>query len=359
MEVAREAFQALGRTYGEIDDSDGLIGEVATDLAQAHLEACLTARPDPVETAEWLVRCLLDEVNDAADIDLFDYREVLGDPGLAQARTLVVAAWRANPKGWAEKHLMERLLKAEGESVDALVEVHAADLAPNGHTHLVIATELEAAGRTDEALEWAERGLQETVSAWGPDEGLVAFLCERYERADRLGEVVAVRRNLLHARPSLAAYRHLRTAARAAGTGEGAERADALQVLRVVAQTKNGRGCNGSVLVDALMDDNDLRAAWQVATDGYADQRHWLALADRIRDPQPAHALTVYLRWIEPLRKQTGDTTYERLAELLLSARACHRALGSEAEFATYLAALLTEQKRKRKLMAILDQHGL
>ncbi|MEV6957431.1 hypothetical protein [Streptomyces sp. NPDC051183] len=133
---------------------------------------------------------------------------------------------------------MERLLKADGDSVDALVEVHAADLAPNGHTHLLIARE-------------------------------------------------------------------------------------------------------------------------QAAADGYADQRQWLALADRIRDGQPAEALGVYLRWIEPLRGQTGDRTYERLVELLLSARACHRTLGTEAEFDTYVAALRADQKRKRKLMAVLDQHGL
>ncbi|MGN9790363.1 hypothetical protein ACTMTU_04565 [Streptomyces sp. OZ13] len=36
--------------------------------------ACLTARPDPVETAEWLVSHLLDDANDATDTDLFDYR---------------------------------------------------------------------------------------------------------------------------------------------------------------------------------------------------------------------------------------------------------------------------------------------
>ncbi len=47
------------------------------------------------------------------------------------------------------------------------------------------------------------------------------------------------------------------------------------------------------------------------------------------------------------------------MAELLLSARSCHRTLGTEAEFAAYLAALRTDQKRKRKLMATLDQHGL
>ncbi|MER7461591.1 hypothetical protein [Streptomyces sp. NPDC097981] len=359
MEVAREALRALGRTYGEIDDSDGLVGQVATGLAEARLEACRTARPDPVETAEWLVPYLLDEANDAIGIDLFDYREVLGDPGLARARALGVAAWRANPKGWAEKHLMERLLKAGGDSVDALVEVHAADLAPDGRTHLVIARELEAAGREGEALEWAERGLRETVSEWGPDDDLVAFVCERYERAGRPADVVAVRRDLLRARPSLAAYRHLRTAARAAGVWEGAERTGALEVLKAVSNPKKGRWYDGSPLVDALIDDNDLQAAWQAATDGYADQRQWLALADRIRDRQPADAVAVYLRWIEPLRKQTGDHTYERLAELLLSARACHRALGTEGEFAAYLAALRADQKRKRKLMAILDQHGL
>ncbi|MCX5610900.1 hypothetical protein OHB39_25540 [Streptomyces sp. NBC_00047] len=107
------------------------------------------------------------------------------------------------------------------------------------------------------------------------------------------------------------------------------------------------------------MDDGDLDPAWQAAADGYADQRQWLALADRIRAQRPADALTVYLRWIEPLRKQTGNSAYERMTELLLSARACHLSLGTEAEFTSYLATLRADQKRKRNLMAMLDQHGL
>ncbi|MET8751773.1 hypothetical protein ABZW32_16970 [Streptomyces sp. NPDC004667] len=286
-------------------------------------------------------------------------REVLGDPGRARARALVVAAWRANPKGWAERYLMERLLKADGGGVDAEVKVHAADLAPDGRTHLVIARELETAGRPGEALEWAELGLRETVSDQGPDGDLVAFVCERYARADRPADVVAVRRDLMRARPSLAAYQDLRTAARATGTWEGSEREDALESLKAVSRPTTDRWCGGSPLVDALIDDNDLQPAWQAAADGYADQRQWLVLADRLRDRRPADALTVYLRCIEPLREQSGDRAYERLAELLLSARACHRTLGTEAEFATYLATLRADQKRKRKLMAVLEQHGL
>jgi Arc/MetJ-type ribon-helix-helix transcriptional regulator len=44
VEVAREALRALERTYGETDDSDGLIGEVANGLAEAHPEG-LPDRP--------------------------------------------------------------------------------------------------------------------------------------------------------------------------------------------------------------------------------------------------------------------------------------------------------------------------
>ncbi|MCJ1676162.1 hypothetical protein MTF65_02055 [Streptomyces sp. APSN-46.1] len=45
-----------------------------------------TAPLDRVRTADWLVTHLLGGLNDATDIDLFDYHEVLGEPGLARAR---------------------------------------------------------------------------------------------------------------------------------------------------------------------------------------------------------------------------------------------------------------------------------
>jgi hypothetical protein len=47
------------------------------------------------------------------------------------------------------------------------------------------------------------------------------------------------------------------------------------------------------------------------------------------------------------------------MARLLLSVRGCHERLGSGAEFARYLAALRTDQKRKRNLMKVLDKNGL
>ncbi|MET9851902.1 SWIM zinc finger family protein [Streptomyces sp. NPDC006450] len=358
VEVARDAIEALARTYGGIDDSDGVVGSVATELAAAHLEACRTARPDPVRTADWLVDHLLGDLGEVTGVLLPDYADALGAAGLAQAHERAAAALRDNPKGWAERYLMEQLMRAEG-SVDALIALHAADLAPSGARHLLIAQDLERAGRPAEALEWAERGLREADPEHGPDSRLPDFVCERYTRAGRGADVVPIRRTALLHRRTLAAYRDLRTTARAVGCWNETERTRALETLRADARPRKSLGPTGSALVDALLDDGDHDAAWEAAAAGYADSSQWLTLADLTRDDRPADALDVYLRLIGPLLTRTGDTTYEHLTELLLSARACHRALGTEDAFTTYMTTLRTVQKRKRKLTIRLDQHGL
>lgn len=354
--LAREAMAVLGKAYESVDDSSGHVGAVAADLAGVHLEAMRAVRPDPEETAEWLARHLLGDDHDAFGTDPGDYGEVLGTAGLARLRRLAAEAHRRKPSGWAEKYLMERLAKAAGD-VDGLVALHAADLSPTGSTHLVIAEELEAAGRVDEALTWAERGLREADRDSGTDPRLEDFVCDRYARAGRDAEAVSVRRDGLRVRLSLAAYQRLRAAARACGSWE-AERPAALDLLRADAAGQGSR-CGGRGLLDALLDDGDPEAAWQAAADGYADDRQWLTLADKVRDQCPADALPVYLRLIEPLTKITGDANYQHIARLLLGARACHRKLGTPQDFTAYLTALRTEQKRKRNLMKILDQHGL
>ncbi|MFJ4863702.1 SWIM zinc finger domain-containing protein [Streptomyces sp. NPDC088748] len=356
--LARSAIEALARTYGEIDDSDGVIGDVANGLAAAHLEACLVAHPDPAQTADWLVDHLLSDLSHTTDFSLSDYTDVLKETGLARAHERAAAALCENPKDWAAKDLMDQLLRMEG-SVDALIALHATDLAPSGATHLLIAQELERAARPAEALDWAERGLREAEPDHGPDPRLVDFACERYIRAGRPSDVMRIRREVLLRHRSLTAYQHLRTAARAADCWGEAERAWALDALRAEARPRKSLGSPGSALVEALLDDGDLDAAWDAATKGYADGNQWLTVADHSREHRPADALTVYLRLIGPLLTRTGDATYEHLTELLLSARSCHRVLGTEDAFTTYMTTLRGDQKRKRKLMAMLDQHGL
>jgi uncharacterized Zn finger protein len=354
--LAEEALRVLGETYGEIDDSDGVVGEAAAAVAEAHLEACGVARPDPERLAEWLVEGLLADDSDVTDLDPLDYADVLGSSGLARMRQLASEALRRRPSGWAERYLMVRLIKAEG-NVDALVALHAQDLDPSGATHLLIAEELEVAGRTEEALAWAERGLRDCAAETHIDSRLVDHVCVRYAKTGRVADAFAVRRDRFRVERSLAAYRQLRSAARAADCWES-ERAAALAALSEDARRERGGRHGGPVLIDALLDDGDLDAAWLEAADR-ADDRQWERLADLSREIRPAETLGVYLRLVERSKEPTGDRAYEHLAGLLLAARDCHRALGTEDAFTGYLAGLRAELKRRRKLMSILDRHGL
>ncbi|MBA2811154.1 hypothetical protein E0500_028065 [Streptomyces sp. KM273126] len=359
--LAREAMRLLAEAVESVDDSDGRLGEVGADLVVAHLDACRAARPDPEELARWLVGHALGDMDDGlTDLDPLDYEDILGEEGMAVLRKLAVEAWKGNRRGWAEKYLMERLAKAGGD-VDTVIAVHAADLSPNGHTHLLIARELDTARRPDEALSWAERGTGEARGARelsSVDTALIDYLCDRYAQAARHPDAVALRRDHFSARRSLLTYQQLRAAARAADCWP-AEREGALTLLR----TDTGRWQQGpygrSVLVDALLDDEDVDAAWQAATDTGAHDRQWLALADQARVTRPADALGVYLRLAEPLTRETGNTVYEQLVGLLLSIRDCHRRLGTPDDFTGYVTILRTAQKRKRNLMRLMDEHNL
>jgi uncharacterized Zn finger protein len=249
------------------------------------------------------------------------------------------------------------MAKADGD-VDALIAIYAAELDNRGWNHLRIARELDEAGRGEEALDWAERGLREAAH---PDQQLVDYLAGRYRAAGRDDDVLTLRRSRFQAQRSLANYRALRQAATDLGAWP-AERGQALALLREDARqwrsTVSWAWTNGPVLVDALLDDGDLGAAWAAAKDAATDAQ-WLRLADASAATRPADALAVYLRTVGSLKKLTGNDVYQRMASLLLAARACHEALGTVAEFSRYVAVLRMDQKRKRNLMKILDANGL
>lgn len=354
--LSREAIEFLHAVYEQIDDSDGALGEVASALETVHREACTAAGIDPVETAEWLAGHMLGDWSHLPEIDLGDYWALLGDTGRACFVERVTKAAQG-PSGWAVTYLRQEIARVGGD-VDALVAALADDLDPFGRTHLRIAGELDRAGRAPEALEWAERGLRDTIRQPYVEDRLADYVVDRYHRDGRLADAVTVRRERFRAAPSLGEYRKLRDAARTAGCWD-TERPATLDLLtdRTI---PDGPGVHdaGSVLVDVLIDDGDVDAAWRAAEDR-ADERQWLALADLVREERPADALRVYLRAIEPRTRRTGNANYHEIARLLVLARDCQRRLGNEDEFTAYLAALRTGQKRKRNLMSILDQRGL
>jgi uncharacterized Zn finger protein len=355
--IAREAIGLLAQAYEFVDDSSGVVGDAARELLRVHLHACQVAPPEPVSLGGYLAVLLLHDYGFKPDLG--DYADLLGDEGIAAVRERIRAAYAEDPENRQVRRLMESVARAEGD-VDALIAIIAADLDDRGSGHLRIARELDEAGRGDEALGWAERGLRETTR---PDESLVDYLAARYAAAGRGDDVLSLRRARFHADRTLANYQALRGAATDSGRWP-AERGEALALLHADARHQRARApwapwaWGGPVLLDALLDDGDLDAAWATAKDAATDDQ-WLRLADASVTARPADALAVYLGAIESLKTETGDPTYRRIAKLLLSARACHQVLNTAEQFNRYLAALRVEQKRKRNLMKILGQHGL
>jgi tetratricopeptide (TPR) repeat protein len=361
--IAEQAFAAIAQSSRHSSDRAGVIVAAAAELAAAHQEACRAAPPDPARLADFLAeRVLSGDELDVIDVD--DYSDLLGAPGLARLRERVTAAWTANPSAQPEREALERVLWAEGD-VEGLVQVMSADLDARGLSHLRIAQVLDSAGRADEALAWAERGLSEPSQ---PDEQLADYVVERYWSAGRFTDAVTVRRERLSAAPGVAAYEKLRDAAERAGNWQSTKQW-ALGLLRADVPRRShpprpgthsaGPGsARDAVLIDVLIADGDIDAAWESA-EGLASDAQWQRLADLVLETRPADALAVYLRLIEALKRQTGDGVYERIAKLLVAARACHGRLGTGASFDAYLRRLREDQKRKRRLIRILDAHQL
>ena len=150
--------------------------------------------------------------DDAEPVDPADYADLLGTDGMARLRERISEAWTANPAGQSERLAMESILTLPAMSTGW--SPCSADLDGRGLGHLRIAEELDQAGRADEALAWAERGLRESSE---PDQRLADYVVERYCAAGRLGDALAVRRERFQAAPSVASYELLRDVAELAG----------------------------------------------------------------------------------------------------------------------------------------------
>jgi len=361
--VAEQAFTAIAKASRRASDRAGVIGVATAGLAAAHHEACRIAPPDPARLADFLAEAMVSG-DERGEIDFEDYSDLLGAVGLDRLRERVTAAWTANPSGAGEQEALERVLWAAGD-IDGLVKVLSADLDSHGLSHLRIAAALDKAGRAREALAWAERGLREPSQ---PNQQLADYVVERYCSAGRLEDAVTVRRERFSAAASVAAYQQLRDVAERAGSWQptrqwalGLLRAEATRLprLRRPGTQRVWPGwVPGAVLIDVLIADGDIDAAWESA-EGLASDAQWQRLADLVLETRPADALATYLRLIETLKKQTGDGAYERIAQLLKAARACHSRLGTSASFDAYVRSLREDQKRKRRLIRILDAHQL
>jgi hypothetical protein len=342
--------QAVGRVVKVIlkaDDSSGMIGDLAGRLLEIHLQLCTAGVADPKALAKWMVRFGFDD-QDFFTLDPVAYAPALGDEGLTLLRRTVDERGKEFKPSFAVRYTVERLAVLDGD-VDRIVELLGGDLtAP--HQYIRVAEAMLELGRADDALAWAKRGM-ETTSGWQVSklyDIAAGVLAERGDDA----VVLDLRREQHDRAPTSSTYSLLQKAANAVDSWPS-ERARAREVL-------GSRDPGG--LVDALLADGDIDAAWEAATAAAAvemgDQR-WGRLAEAREPTDPAGALGVYVRLVESTLERADKRNYRVAVKQLKAARRAAGAAGLLEEFDELLAALREQYRRRPTLISMLDKAKL
>lgn len=195
------------------------LAELAHRVLGTHARACAETTPDPIRLADWLLDLQLRHP-EAPDVSLAAYTDALDDEGLAHYRDRAVALFEPLPvigfgetgrydrERWALLRVMEELAEYS-EDVDLQLLVLSKDLSSGWH-YLQVATVLRDNQRSDEALEWVERGLR-AIGGRGAALRLIDLAVEEHLRRGTPHRAVDVCRQAFLARPNLDLYLKIRT----------------------------------------------------------------------------------------------------------------------------------------------------
>jgi uncharacterized Zn finger protein len=374
IELAEHALRGVEGAIERVDDSDGYLGDLLGRLQDVHLLACEAARPDPESLAERLFAWEQD-----GDWDVFHgaaetYAEVLGQAGLRRYRELALERWEAVPaRGPGDERgvlpyfritaTMESLARAAGD-FEELIDVMTRDLS-SPWKFVRVAEACRDAGRLDDAVAWARRGLR--AFDQGRDPRLATLLAELHKTQGDDTAAAQAAYMAFAADPRVESWRALRRLAQAAGTWDGA-RAQAIEHLEHVAGRRRERAATagfasdrmgiGDELVRVLLDEDDADHAWAAAGRYGASDAVWLDLARRRGAQQPDDGLAVYRRLVERAIAGGDRRFYRHAAGLLGEVRALLAAHDRLAEFDAEVDAVRRAHPRRRALLDELDKAG-
>lgn len=368
--LAEHAIEKIEEALEQVDDSSGRIAGVVQRLGELHFKACALAKPEPKGLAERLFRLEATLPFGVCSFDTETYRVPLGKKGLQRYRELVEAEWRkieplTEAKGYDAHRaritrIMEHLAEASGD-IDELVAIKARDLSFS-HSYLGIAEILAKANRADEALDWAERGLQAFPDR--PHDALRDFLVNAYLDRQRNDEALQLTWVQFEEHPGLEPYKKLHAVARKLGIWP-AQRERALAWLdRTIAadaaSTKRWKpgpsAPDYTRRVSIALWEKDLDAAWTAAHQGVCDRTLLITLAARLAEDRPDDAISLYRRVIPAVVAQTNNSAYAEAIRLVRSVGDLMNAQKRTREFGDYLAELQVQFKPKRNFIKLLDE---
>ena len=383
--LAEHAHRRADKAIDHVDDSDGRLSGISLRLSEVHHRACVEGRPDPVELAARLVDLELTSELDGFYRAAAEYAEVLGEAGLAAYRERLEPQWKRIGHGagdWSDNAFAVRQAMA-GWAIgtgdpDALIEVHGRDRILPGNA-LEIALALDAAGRSDEAMAWARRGIAEHGDTQWHASDLREFLAGALRGRGEAQAAVELFWQAFVLHPSLATYRRLLDEAAEPDSGaDDREQPDnpadwqqrCEQELRSRLSRLDGRvpddwgASNAAVLraADALVEilayEGRFEEAWNAATVHGCAERMWMTLARAREKTHPSDAMGVYEPRVLELINQKKTHAYQTAVDLMDRIRRLADAANEPDRFRSLLERVRTEHRAKRNVKKLLDAKG-
>lgn len=375
MELTEHALANIEQALNSMDDSSGYMQDIISELMDIHHGACRKARPDRKDLARRLFEYELHSESGLFSGAAESYADVLGKEGLAEYRRLAEKAWTSvKPLDPGEKtqfdsyrhrlrHIMETLARREGD-IDVLADIKKRDLTRPA-CFLEIAQLYQEAGREDDALSWAERGVKAFERE--PDMRLIDFLADAYHRKGLHEKALELIWASFVRNPGIERYHCLRShAKRARQWDHWYEKA--ITVIRgTLAHKKESMNrskgpmrlynrLDHSLLVQIFLEEDEVDAAWNEAKAGGCSEGLWMQLALRREKTDPEDSLSIYQQQIEPIINRKNNDAYHEAMKLLSRIRDLMVRLGREHEFDAYVQALNSEHNRKRNFMKLLER---
>lgn len=369
--LAEHAHRCADRAIQHVDDSDGWLTDFSVRLSGLHLQACSAGQSDPADLAARLVELELGSELCGFYRCAAAYGEILGPEGLAAFRGILDErrnqasadddsvdefAWHNAMVGWA----------LGIDDPDVLIEAHSLRR-PLPEDVLEIARTLDRAGRGEEAVAWARRGL----SKWGDRPWQVAdlrdFLASKLRDGGEDRAAVELFWQAFVSGPSLAAYRRLldeddgQDWLRRCGDHlsdsltKAARRATPEAAFSIPPPAVSEAS---AALMEILLYEGRTDEAWKAAHDFGTRAQLWLTLARSREQLHPIEAMSVYEPAALAIIERKDVKQYQSAVDLMARHRRLAESAGEPERFAALLERIRTEHRLKRKLQSLIDAQG-
>lgn len=356
--LLRKAVDRMTRALMYLDDSSGIVGDDLRQLMSLYARACTTAPPKSISLAKWLVGLACDGPG-WPHVLLSEFTGALGERGMAEVARLVEERARtADPESWAAvyslRDLKEQLAEVSGD-LDRYVAVLAESLT-SAIQYERITHALRDAGRRQDAITWARRGLADKPG-WPHTEQLRDDLVSMLLAEGKADEAVSARREEFARHPTGTTYRALAVTSAQVGAGDPAPWA-----LEILTERVRRQPVFATELLDVLSILGRHEEAWRLAQQHRTvlGDEQWLKLLNERRIDHPEDVLVPYQDMIESHVLNSADKhRYRRAIALLPALRDAYQAPGDRRAFMRYLDDLRARHARRPTFIKALDGANL